>query len=328
MSFDPELIVKKIHARLESTDEVPDELYDEFGKACANALRRQMKPRVPRKKGTISMSNLGRPDRYLWFSVNMPDKAAPISASSRINFIYGDLAENLLITLTKAAGFSVTDEQQNVRLYTGHEDEYIRGRIDCRIEGVLCDIKSASSYSYNTKFKEGGLESDDPFGYLAQLRGYDASCYEEEPDDGLGNTHTIRRNIAYTADRNPFFLVIDKSNGNICTYRLRTSGEGGGGSTLRCLQKEVRRKLNMVEQEELPPRCYPLEPDGKSGNMKLGKNCSYCDFRYECYKDVNNGKGLRIFKQKTWKGFEPKYLAEVKREPRIEEIEKADVNNL
>jgi hypothetical protein len=36
----------------------------------------------------------------------------------------------------------------------------------------IIDIKTASNFAFN-KFKKGTLADDDPFGYLAQLSGYE-----------------------------------------------------------------------------------------------------------------------------------------------------------
>jgi hypothetical protein len=51
-----------------------------------------------------------------------------------------------------------------------------------------------------------------------------------------------------------------------------------------------------MKQDVPPDRCYSDVPDGKSGNRKLAAGCAYCDFKVECWKDANDGKGLRKFK--------------------------------
>ena len=50
--------------------------------------------------------------------------------------------------------------------------------------------------------------------------------------------------------------------------------------------------------------------------MKLNKNCTYCPYKFECYSDSNDGKGLRQFQYARG----PVFLTEVKSVPRVEEI--------
>ena len=55
---------------------------------------------------------------------------------------------------------------------------------------------------------------------------------------------------------------------------------------------------------------------GKKGNMKLAKGCSWCKYKYDCYKDSNDGQGLRTFQYS--KGLT--YLTGVVVEPNVEEL--------
>ena len=43
--------------------------------------------------------------------------------------------------------------------------------MDCKIDGVLTDVKSTSSFGFK-KFKEATLAFDDPFGYIDQIKAY------------------------------------------------------------------------------------------------------------------------------------------------------------
>ncbi len=74
-----------------------------------------------------------------------------------MRFLYGHLIEEMVLALTKLSGHSVTDEQKQA------EVEGIKGSMDCKIDGVLTDVKSASPYGFK-KFKDGSLIDDDPFG--------------------------------------------------------------------------------------------------------------------------------------------------------------------
>ena len=58
-----------------------------------------------------------------------------------------------------------------------------------------------------------------------------------------------------------------------------------------------------------PSRGFKPEADGKSGNMKLGVNCSYCDFKEKCHP------GLRTFMY--YKG--TVFLTKVERVPDVKD---------
>jgi len=66
-----------------------------------------------------------------------------------------------------------------------------------------------------------------------------------------------------------------------------------------------------------PERCYPLKHE-KNGNKSLAVGCQFCIHKFECYKDANKGKGLRVFQYSNKKVF----LADVIKEPNVEDITK------
>ena len=74
--------------------------------------------------------------------------------------------------------------------------------------------------------------------------------------------------------------------------------------------------VNSLESEHKPDKCFPTEAEGKKGNMKINKNCGYCEFKKDCYHEANEGRGLRVFKYS--KGL--MFLETVKAEPKVEEI--------
>jgi len=57
-------------------------------------------------------------------------------------------------------------------------------------------------------------------------------------------------------------------------------------------------------------------PDVKSGNMQLPKGCVYCRYKFECHKDANEGKGLRVFKYSN--GL--RYLTQTPKVPNVIEV--------
>ena len=233
-----------------------------------------------RDKNNLRLSAIGRPDRQIWYDVNLNNKAQPFTSPTKIKFLYGYILEELLITLSKIAEHKVTDTQKEL------EVQGVKGHQDCMIDDVLIDCKSTSPRGFD-KFAKGDLIKDDPFGYIAQI-----SAYAE------GN------NVDKAA-----FLAINKQSGEICLSPVHSLEMINAGDRIDYLKV-------MVKNNEPPNRCYSDVKDGASGNRKLGTSCFYCNHKRECWKDVNNGKGLRVFNYAM--GY--RYLTKVVREPDVEEV--------
>jgi len=276
-------IVEDINKTLENISlgkvDISEELIEEFGEEVKQALRDWSKPR-PQTGFQLRVSNLGKPLRKLWFEKRKPNQNEPITPSLSLKLLYGHILESLVVFLVKLSGNKVTDQQKEVEI------DGIKGHLDCKINGTVVDIKSASRFAFN-KFSKGLLTEDDPFGYIPQL-----SAYE----------HAEKTN-------NSYFLVIDKESGELCTYEP----DGFDKPDIPIMVKSVKTWL---DGDLTPNKCFPTEPEGKKGNEKLNKNCVYCEFKRDCYKDSNDGKGLRVFSYA--KG--PLYLTTVKSEPKVEEL--------
>lgn len=280
---------------MKTIDTLRDDIYDLFRKphdadpgrleGLARDLSTVIGRRLAEERGPsyLRMSNLGKGDRQLWYEINRPDlKTEELSPANKIKFLFGDILEHLLLFLAEEAGHDVQNRQLEV------EVEGIKGSIDATIDGVLVDTKSASTPSFK-RFERHGLVDDDPFGYQEQLAGYREGL---QTDDAA-------------------FLVIDKTLGNIHLDLYK--GEELDG--LRIRDRALHAKA-VVSSEEVPERCHPDEPYGKSGNMVLGTNCSYCPFKTECWKDANGGIGLRTFIYA--KG--PVHFTQVVKEPDVYEV--------
>jgi len=165
--------------------------------------------------------------------------------------------------------------------------------MDCKIDGVLTDVKSASPYGFK-KFKDGSLINDDPFGYIDQIKGYAHS--ENTTDVG--------------------WLVMDKTNGHLTYLKYDMADESQwywSKLNFFSITERIKNIKRVVKSESPPTRCYGHIPDGKSGNMKLPVGCSYCAYKRECWKDA----GLRTFIYSTG----PRYLTYVAREPDVLEVD-------
>lgn len=250
------------------------------------SLIRQLTPRTePRKPKALYFSEAGKPClRHVWYGVHGYDRE-PLLPSNLVKFIYGDILEELLGFLVKQAGHEVSDSQKScvIELPNGWQ---LRGRLDYKIDGVVVDAKSASTYAFK-KFTEGTLPTNDPFGYMTQLANY---AIHEGQGEGVG------------------FLVIEKQNGTIALYQP-------DAMDLVAAIPDWDDYINTIEAPHEPDREFDDKPFGKSGNRCLAMECSYCQYKQTCWSDSNGGKGLRLF---FYSG-KPVYMTDVKREPKVAE---------
>lgn len=237
----------------EGTDQDTYEACQVFGQRLASLMYERLKPKE--EKRTLRMSNIGKPDRMLWYECNPYVKKEELNGPTYLKFLYGDIIEEVILLLAEVSGHDVKDRQRQVDV------NGIIGHIDAVIDGVLVDVKSTSPHSFK-KFKDGTLKNDDPFAYVPQLSGY------------LSGT-----NITDGA-----YVAVDKQNGYITVMSLEETDKVD-------IHQRIDHIKEVVEKKEPPPRCFSPEPMGKSGNLKLPAGCSYCPFKLECWKDV----GLRKF---------------------------------
>jgi hypothetical protein len=246
----------------------------------ADNLKKMLVTRLDENKHPpgLRMSNIGKVcSRELWYSANKPEAAEIMQPSTYIKFLFGDIIEHLLIFLIKTAGHTVTNEQEELTV------QGVKGHIDGVVDGVLCDVKSASSFAFQ-KFEEGLAPEKDSFGYRTQLGIYKYAKFGKTKDPAA-------------------FIAFDKQLGKIVV--------------------DVHNDLNDVDYERLvverkmlmglpnpPERAFEDEVDGKSGNRKLGTNCGYCAFKKTCWP------GLRTFAYAS----KPTYLTNVVRLPNVPEL--------
>jgi hypothetical protein len=271
-----------------ASKEVPEgvDLYDEIEQFGENCKRLMTNLFTEKRDGrTLRMSNIGRDDRYLWNVVNNPEVAEELTPNTHVKFMYGHLIEELLLFLTRLSGHEVTDEQKRC------EVSGITGSMDCKIDGVVTDVKSVSTFGFK-KFKDGSLAFDDPFGYVAQIKGY---AHSEGGNSRFG------------------WLAMDKQNGHL-TYLMYDSEDTQAPVHAKIgydIEDRIAHIKEVVQQEEPPEHCHELVADGKSGNMKLAVGCSYCPYKKVCWPNV---RGFAYANG-------PRYLVEVVNEPQVQEIQ-------
>ena len=113
-------VVEDIYAKIAKLGEgkpikVTDEQLDLFGDFMKEALKDWLTPRA-NKKPTLRMSNIGKPNRQLWFHMNSEHKPKGIPPEVMIKFLYGHMLERLVLFLTEISGHKVTDEQKEVKV--------------------------------------------------------------------------------------------------------------------------------------------------------------------------------------------------------------------
>lgn len=259
--------------------DLDEDTIEQFGESMKEILYKWSRPE-PRGDATLRMSNIGRKSRQLWFDMKSEGTPERMPPSLFIKFLYGHLLEEIVIFLIKLSGHTVTDEQKEIKV------SGIKGHMDCVIDGEVVDIKTASGYAFK-KFKDGTLAENDMFGYMAQLAGY-----EEAQGTNKGG-----------------FLALNKESGELALYRPDEFDKPN-------IKSKIKNIKAAIKLDNPPSLCYNPIPDGKSGNMQLARECVYCRHKFECHKDSNEGKGLRVFKYSN--GL--RYLTQTPKPPKVIEV--------
>jgi len=266
-------------------------LLEHYSKMVAEGLRDSLKQGLEGRKPRLRLSAIGKPSRKLFYELTEAPKEQ-LLGKTLLLFQYGHILEALILYLAKEAGHTVEDEQGEVSF------EDIKGHMDARIDGVKIDVKSASPFGFK-KFRNGSIREDDLFGYIPQLASYQQSDKKNPNEDGA-------------------FLAVNKVNGDMCLCKFSAAELAAvdiSGHVDR--QKAVQAQIDAGDTETEPERCYAPIPDGtKSANLMLDTGCTFCDFKIYCWRDSNDGFGLRAFSYYN----KTKYLVHVDKEPRVDEL--------
>ena len=277
-------LVQDIYDKLDTLTEgkslnVSEETADAFGEAMKKALL-HWSAEHPVDKPTLRMSNVGKPNRQRWYDMKSENQKNNFTAPVQIRFLYGHILEEVVLFLARLAGHEVTDEQKEITV------SGIKGHMDCKIDGEVVDIKTASGFAFK-KFKEGTLPDDDPFGYMAQIAGY---------EEAEGTEHGG-------------FLTLNKESGELALFRPQELDKPNIKQRIKTLKAQIKK--------DTPPElCYNPVPDGKAGNMKIARGCTWCRHKFVCHSDANDGEGLRVFKYSK----KLEYLTNVVKLPRVKEV--------
>ena len=237
-----------------------EETAKRIGEEVAEAVIRQFGSGKSRKEFRLRMSNIGRPTCQLWFEKNKPESALPKPSTFVMNMMIGDIVEAIFKGLLKEAKVDFDDTDQVTLDVGDSNDTRVSGSYDLIMGGAVDDIKSASDWSYRNKFESyAALKKSDPFGYVGQLAGY-----AKASDKRAGG-----------------WWVVNKANGDFKYVPAAID-----------MRKELTKLRETVEKvnENKFERCFEAVPEtyrGKpSGNMVLNDNCRFCDYRFECWPNM------------------------------------------
>ena len=250
------MTIKSIHTLISDIDTLilsgseclDEDMIEAFGKRMASLLSKRLTEKRDRPF-TLRISSLGKSASQMWYEKRGYTKDRELDATTLLKFLYGDIVEELMLTLAELAGHKVTDRQKEVEI------KGIVGHIDALIDGEVVDVKSASSFSYD-RFENGTLKDDDAFGYYMQIAGYAKAL-------GHDKGH---------------FLAMDKQMANTC---LLTVPE-------RDMPDVVARidylKARLAEDEPIECNCTKkVEPNG---NEYLTAQCSYNPYKHHAHPNM------------------------------------------
>lgn len=253
-----------------------------LGEAIAfSSNRRFSKQSKPRRY--LSLSSVGSScERKLWLRINGVDPEEEVPGPDLLKFFYGDMVEELVLSLASAAGHSVVGQQDELVV------DGVRGHRDCVIDGMTVDVKTASPYSFK-KFVEGTLHQEDSFGYLSQLSSY---------------VYAAKNDPLVTDKTRGAFLVINKVSGEICLDIHDFS------NTLEEKPQEISKVRAMVKSDKMPDRLAAVPMSKTSPNTKLCTSCTFCGHKKTCWPE------MRVFQYSNG----PVYLVDVVSEPNVPEV--------
>jgi len=232
---------------------------DKFGEAMKDIMRKEFLPSAGnRHSSRLRLSSVGKNDLVQWYSYN-GYKGERIKPYTLIKFMYGHMVEEMLLLLVRLSGHQVSDEQKEVRV------SGVTGHMDCKIDGVVTDVKSTTKFGL-MKFKDRSLAQHDDFGYVDQIKAY---AHAE-------------------GDRKWAWLAMDRDSGKLAVlqYDLDNTNDPMHPFFSSDIEERIEHVKKCVKQEDRPSRCYSPQEDGKSGNLKLSTTCSYCQFKRHCYPEV------------------------------------------
>ena len=241
---------------------IPQPLIDECT-ANINEWFSTMEKRSNRGKFKFRVSNLGKPICQLYHEKKGTKKELVDAELMPVRFATGALVEAWLMMIIKASGLNVEESLVPVKLTVSGSQ--ISGELDVIIDGVIYDIKTSSAsgfYKYEQGFE--AVAADDPFGYVVQ-----------------GFAYSKARGLPFGG-----WIVLNKSSSKIVVCE---TPQDGGKAAREALKRAAVTVKKINEDAPFERAFKPIEELFKkkpTGNMKLGRTCSYCEVKHSCYPDL------------------------------------------
>lgn len=239
---------------------IPDDLINEF----AENVRERFLSKDEERGPTLRMSNLGKPLCQLQKDYENAERTGIHPHLAPVRFAVGDMLEQWLFMVMKAAGIKIQTELPCELELSG---QLIKGTADVLIHDKVWDVKAVSKFSFKKYGPEGGFEAlykDDPFGYVVQLMLYSKSL-DKEPGG---------------------WIVINKDNGDIEVCEVPLSYQKYQDEAIQIAEEKVRA---IIEKKPFK-RCFEDEEETyykkPTGNRKLCFNCQWCDYKNSCWPDL------------------------------------------
>ena len=101
-------LIEDIHKTLEegiNTANVQNrDAIHSFANDLAYSITRQLGEGKRVKQSSLRMSQIGKPDRQLWYDLRSDAEPEKLNGQTKLKFIMGDILEALLILLTELSG--------------------------------------------------------------------------------------------------------------------------------------------------------------------------------------------------------------------------------
>jgi len=278
-------LVDDIYNLFENGYDITEEEANEFGQRMAGLITSRLKEAGKKREPRLRLSGIAKADYKLWYEMKGYEPDTPMLPHTYIKFLFGDIIEELVLSLAKWAGHTVEEEQAEVEL------NGVKGHKDARIDGITVDVKSASSFSFK-KFQQGTM-LDNPQGFDQQYLGQIAAYIQADKESGLHPDDTMGA-----------FVVMDKQHGRLTVLKVDAFMMPNMSERIDYIRNEL------LPMEEPPAPDYEPEPMGTSGNMVLPNTAGYCDHKFKIYPN------LRVFRYSN--GL--KFFTHVEKEPNVPEI--------
>lgn len=270
-------LIKDIQNLLTTKGWVTDDIKERLSKSVSQRFEEQFSARPVQP--TLRLSRMGpQCPCALWHSIHHPELAEKLPPWAEFKYSFGHIIEAQAIMLARAAGHTVTGEQDELTL------DGIVGHRDCVIDGCVVDVKSTSSRGFQ-KFKDRSIGQDDSFGYLDQLDGYVLASHDDP--------------LVLVKDKG-YLLAVHKELGHMTLYEHRIREEH--------IHKRIQVYKEIVEREQ-PPKCECKIVVEDNKNITLGFPANYGSFKHCCFPNLRTfiySGGpvyfVKVVKTPTYKG--------------------------